>query len=136
MLSNGEIDGVLFTSDLIANYFMYENQAQDKIGYTFDIIRPFSPAFFFPKHSMLTRMFNQKLGTCIESGLIVRWISDYKKDFKNNGNEGPQQLGISSILTILQITLIMYIIAFVVFFMEIFSYKDKSIKRFLDYLTY
>lgn len=127
---------MLFTSDLVAKYFIYKNEDQNKIGYTINIIRPFSPVFFFSKHSMLTWIFNKKLESTIESGLIVHWIADYEGKINRNNEKKLKKLSITSILTILQITAAMYIIAFIVFLMEIFSYKHKSIKKCLDYLTY
>lgn len=136
LLSNGELDGVLFTSDLVADYFMFQNEAHHKIGYTVDIIRPFTPVFLFQKNSMLTWIFNQKIEMCQQSGLIIHWIAKYKKKINRNNKKKLKKLSITSFLTILQITAIMYFIAFMVFLMEMFSYRLENIKSVLDYLTY
>lgn len=135
-LSKDQLDGVVFTTDLITRYFLYKNDAWDVIGYTKDVIRPFSPVFFFHKHSVLRWIFNRKIEMCQQSGLIVHWIAVYKHEFDKIKRRQPKKLSINGILTILQITAVMYLVASIVFAMEILSQRAEKIKKFLDFLTY
>lgn len=136
MLLRDEVNGVVFATDLITSYFLYENDAWDAISYTKDVIRPFSPVFYFHKHSVLRWIFNRKIEMCQESGLIAHWIKMYKHDFSEIKIRQPKKLTIKGILTILQISAVMYLVASFVFAMEMLSQHSEKIRRFLDFFTY
>lgn len=135
-LSNNDWNGVIFTNDVIINYFNYISKSTYRIDYTRDVVRPNAPVFFFNKHSMLTWMFNRKIEICQESGLVLHWTAQYTHSRMKNNQKQPKKLGIESILAALEISAVLYLIAFIIFIMEILSHEYRRIKQFLDYFTY
>lgn len=134
-LSSGEMNGVIFTNDIIANYFNFVNKTAH-FSMTRDIARLNYPVFFFHQRSILIWMFNRKIEASIESGLITYWTAQYNHIIKTKEKKGPKKLGIMGIMAMLEICAVMYLIAFVVFLMEFFSQQNMRLKNFLDYLTY
>lgn len=135
-LRSREWDGVLLSNDVTINFFNFKNKSWRRIGYTHDVVRPVTPVFYFNKNSILTEIFNQKIQACSESGLIQHWISQYRQRIKVIKHREPKTLEISNILAILEISALIYFIAFIVFTSEIFTNKFERIRRVLDYLTY
>lgn len=103
---------------------------------TRDVARSNYPVFFFHKHSILTWMFNRKIENCHESGLISHWIAEFMDERKRNKNKEPKKLGIANIMVMIQITGIMYMIASIVFILEVLSRANEHIQNIIDYLTY
>lgn len=112
------------------------NKSSHQLEFTRDALRTIDPVFYFPKHSILTRMFNVKIQICQETGLINRWISQYTHKLKKDQQKEPRKLGMPSITAILKISAAMYLLAFIVFLLEMFKNNHKRIERFLDFLTY
>lgn len=135
-LQNGELDGVFFTNDVTVNYYNLINKSWRKVRYTRDVVRPHTPVFYFRKSSILTVMFDKKIELCNESGLTIHWIEKYKGKLRRSKFRKPSKLEMVSIMAILQISAALYLIAFIVFLMEIFSHKNDYIKKILDFLTY
>lgn len=135
-LSSSEWNGVIFTNDVIINYFNYISKSTPRIDYTRDVVRPNAPVFFFNKHSILTWMFNRKIEICLESGLVHHWTAQYIHLRTKTNHKQPEKLGIPSILAVIEISTVLYLIAFIIFIMEILSHEHTRIKQFLDYLTY
>lgn len=136
-LRSGEWDGVVFTNEITINYFNLMNKSWNRIGYTRDKARLFPPVLFFNKHSILTYMFNRKVEICNESGLTSYWWRKYHQDNpKNNKEKKLKKLSIQNILAILRIAASLYLVAFIVFLLEIVSHQHKFIKKCLDYITY
>lgn len=133
---NGEWEGVIFTNYVTLNYFNLMEKAWGRIGHTRDVARSFDPSLFFNKHSILRWMFDRKIGMCRESGLTTFWAARYRPKHNEDRQIHLKRLSIQNILAILQITAAMYLIAFMVFLLELFSYEHKRIKKCLDYLTY
>ena len=133
---NGEWEGVIFTNYVTLNYFNLMEKAWGRIGHTRDMARSFDPSLFFNKHSILRWMFDRKIGMCRESGLTSFWAARYRPKHNENRQIELKRLSIQNILAILQITAAMYLIAFMVFLLELFSYENKRIRKCLDYLTY
>lgn len=129
-------DGILFTNDLTINYFNMIKKTWYQLGYTLDVVRPHTPVFLFPKHSILTWLFNRKVEACNESGLISHWAAKYNPKRLKIESKKPKKLAINNILAMLQISFVMYSIAVSVFVLEIMSRSHNRIKRFLDFLTY
>lgn len=134
--STGKWDGVTFINDVTVNYFNGINKTSHRLQITRDIARPNFPVFFFNKNSILTSIFTRKIGRCDESGLIPFWISQYTRKHKRDKHREPKTLGIFGIMAMLQITIVMYLISFIVFLMEILSLTHARIRKFLDFLTY
>lgn len=88
------------------------------------------------KHSFLTRMFNEKIGQCKESGLIDHWLAKYTRHPMKMKHIKPHRLGIPNILAILQISAVMWVISFIVFLLEVFSPPHGFVRKVLDFLTY
>lgn len=135
-LLNGEWNGVVYVNDVTINYFNSILNPTRQLGYTRDIVRPITPVFYFHKRSILTWMFNRKIETCKESGLITHWTEKYRRRRKANKQRQPKKLRIISILAIIQISAVLYLMAFIVFFMEVFGRTNRYIEKVLDYLTY
>lgn len=132
----GKWSGVFLTNDVTANYFNYISKSSRLIQYTRDIVRLQNPVFYIRKNSFLTRMFNEKIEKCIESGLVKHWLAKYMhKQIRNNTIE-RNQLGVENILAILQISAVMFFISFIVFLMEVFCQADGIVSKILDFLTY
>lgn len=134
--SNGEWDGVHYINDVTVNYFNSMLKHKRPIGYTRDIVRHVTPNFYFHKLSILTWMFNQKIQTCLELGLVSHWKAKYQRNRKQKKQRYPKKLRISNILAIVRISAVFYLIAFIVFVMETFGRRNRCIKKVLDYLTY
>lgn len=135
-LSHGEWNGVVFTNDLTVNYFNHLDKSWPKIDYTRDVVRANNPVFFFQKHSILTEMFDRKIELCQESGLVFHWVAQFKHNWKKHKQKQPKKLGISGIMAMLEISAVLYLIAFLVFILEILSQKHQRIRRLLDFLTH
>lgn len=133
---SGDWEGVLFTNYVTLDYFNLIEKSWGKIGHTRDMARSFDPSLFFNKHSILRWMFDRKIEIFNESGLISYWAARYRSKRTNDRQGKLQKLNIQNILAILQITAVMYLIAFMVFLFEILSYEHRGIKKCLDYLTY
>lgn len=73
---------------------------------------------------------------CLETGLIIHWSEQYLQSRKPSKQKEPKKLGINSVLAMLEIATCLYLIAFIIFVLEMLSYEHKFIKRILDYLTY
>lgn len=129
-------DGVLFTNDMTVNYFNKGKKAEERLGSTLDVVRSHSPVFFFPKHSILTWLFEMKVEACKESGLTYYWAMKYSQKLIRSKSKYPKKLAINNILAMLQILCIMYSIAVFAFVLELLSRKHKRIRTFLDYVTY
>lgn len=127
---------MFLTNDVTANYFNHMSKSSRHIQYTRDIVRLQNPVFYIRKNSFLTRMFDEKIEWCKESGLVIHWLAKFiHKQTKKKLIE-PNQLGISNILAILQISGVMFFISFIVFLLEVFSPTQRFIRKFLDFLTY
>lgn len=130
------MDGVFFTNGLTVNFYNMINKSWRHIRYTRDMARIHTPVFYFRKSSILTSMFDRKIELCNESGLMIHWIANYSAKPHRSEFSKPSQLGIASIMAILQISAIMYLIAIIVFVMEVFFHKNEYIRKFLDFFTY
>lgn len=128
--------GVLFSFDFIINYFNSMKKPHRRITYTHDVVRQHNPVYYFRKHSVLTWMFDQQLLACTESGLISYWASKYQCERKKNKGKEPKKLEIHNISIMLQISIVMYAFASVVFVLELMTPYHRHIKNFLDFLTY
>lgn len=135
-LSMEKHDTLVYTSDLTIKYFNLLNNYTNRISYTRDIARPLTPVFHFRKNSILTYMFDRKMEIFKESGLIAHWIERYKRKCKKNKHRTPTKLGIPNILAIVEISAFMYLIAFVVFLIEILCNQYERTRECLEYLTY
>lgn len=135
-LSSGEWNGVSLTNEISVNYLNHMNKSSRQIEFTRDALRTIDPVFYFQKHSILTRMFNEKIQICQESGLTKRWISQYTHKLKKVEHKEPKKLGMPSVIAILKISAAMYLLAFIVFLLEMFKNSHKRIEQFLDFLTY
>lgn len=135
-LPSTEWDGLVFTNDVSVNYFNLVYKPKPRVDYTKDVIRTNAPVFYFNEHSILTRMFNRKMEICTESGLILHWTAQYENSRQIDKQRKPKKLSIHGILAMLEITAVLYLIAFIIFLMEILSHQHGRIKQFLDYLTY
>lgn len=133
---NGKWVGVLYSNYITVNYFNLIEKSWDRIGYTQDQARSFNPTLFFKKNSILRWMFDRKIEMCKESGLISYWAARYRHQPTGDRQRKLKRLSIQNILAILQITAVMYSIAFMVFLLEILSDEHEPIKKCLDYLTY
>lgn len=132
----GKWDGVLFTNDVTVNYFNSLSKVPHEVQYTKDIVRLQNPVFYFRKNSFVAKMFDEKIETCLETGLTHYWLTKYAHKRHKIKNREPIKLGINNILAIIQIAVAMYIISFIVFLLEIFSTEGGLIRKVLDYLTY
>lgn len=103
---------------------------------TSDVVRQHTPVYYFNTHSILTWMFNRKIEACNESGLTYYWSIKYTMKTNRNKEKKPKKLQITNILVILQISAIIYTIAFIVFIFELLSRSHRKIKTIVDYLTY
>lgn len=128
--------GVIFTNDVSVHYFNFINKTSRRIYSTRDAVRVNYPVFFFKKQSILLWMFNRKIEDCSESGLILHWKGKYNQNRRQKDKRGPKKLGIRVILAIMEICGTLYLVAFIVFLLEISSQKNIRLKRCLDYLTY
>lgn len=81
-------------------------------------------------------MFNEKIESCKESGLIQHWLAKYMHKPMKNKTIEPNRLGIQNILAILQITAVMFFISFIVFLLEVFCPPNGFVRKILDFLTY
>lgn len=135
-LTSGEWDGVVLTNDLTVNYFNYISRSPKRIQYTRDLMRLQNPVFFFRKNSILRNMFNIKIEFCQESGLINHWVAKFKHNKNKNKHKKPKKLGIPNILGIIKISCVMNLFSCIVLSMEILSIANKTVKRFIDFLTY
>ncbi|XP_031623054.1 uncharacterized protein LOC116340609 [Contarinia nasturtii] len=135
-LWNGQSEGVFFSNDLCVFYFNFIKNSWHRISTSRDVVRPHTLVFYFRKNSILTWKFNRKIERCDQAGLITHWISKYRQKPKEAKYKGPSKLKMVHVIAILQISAIMYLIAFFVFLMEIFAYEDGYIKKVLDFLTY
>lgn len=135
-LLNGTFKGVIFSNDVVINNFNWREKTWHIVHHTRDIIRPVTSVFYFRRNSILTWMFDRKIEICIESGLTNHWISKYKQKPKNSKYRKPSKLKLNHIIAAIQISVVMYSIAFIVFLLEVFCTTHTFIKDILDYLTY
>ncbi|XP_055300291.1 uncharacterized protein LOC129567447 [Sitodiplosis mosellana] len=135
-LSNGDWKGLVFTNDVTINYFNLKNKFKRRVSNTRDIVRPITPVFYFNKNSILTEMFNRKIENCRESGLISHWTAPYKHKRKRDKHKKPTTLDVPHILAIIQISAFLYLIAFIIFVVEMISYKHERMRRCLEFFTY
>lgn len=135
-IRSGKWSGVFLTNDVTAHYFNYINKSSRLIQYTRDIVRLQNPVFYMRKNSFLTRMFNEKIEQCRESGLIEHWLAKYVHKPMKTKHVEPNRLGIPNILAILQISAVMCVISFVVFLLEVFCPPHGFVRKILDFLTY
>lgn len=135
-LSDNNWNGLIFTNDVTINYFNLINKFKRRVSYTRDIVRPITPIFYFNKNSILTEIFDRKIEKCKESGLIFHWTAPYKQKRKIDEHKEPKVLSVRNILGIVKITVFLYLIAIVIFVMEIISHKHERIRKTLDFLTY
>lgn len=133
-LSKGKYVGVTFTCDMIVNYFNSRTEHR-LVDYT-DMIRPFTPMFFFPKNSVLISIFNRKILICQQAGLVNYWYGKYTVVHKKKKRGKIRPLDIPSVLTILKISAAMYFVAFIVFVLEVLSDRFECIRNCLDFITY
>ena len=135
-LQNGELDGVFFTNDVTVNYYNLINKSWRQVRYTRDVVRLHTPVFYFRKTSILTSMFDQKIEICNESGLTIHWVEKYKEKSRQRRYRKPTKLEVANIMAILQISAFMYLIASIVYAMEIFSHRNECVRKVLDFFTY
>lgn len=135
-IRSGKRSGVFLTNDVTANYFNYVNKSSRLIQYTRNIVRLQNPVFYMRKNSFLTRLFNEKIEQCKESGLVNHWLAKYAHKPMKTKQIEPNQLGIANILAILQISAVMCVISFIVFLLEVFCPPHGFVRKVLDFLTY
>lgn len=135
-LSISDWDGIVFGSDVVVHYFNMMSKSQHRIEITRDHVRQVSPVFFFPKNSILSYLFNQKIIICQESGLTFHWLAKYKRQHKKKDHRVPKVLRISDIVAILQLSSVLYLISILVFALEMITPQHEIIRKFLDYFTY
>lgn len=81
-------------------------------------------------------MFDRKIEMFREAGLIKYWTSKYRRRMDDKVPTKLKKLNVHNILAIIQIAAVMYLVAFVIFLLEIVSYEYTRIRNCLDYFTY
>lgn len=89
---------------------------------------------YFPKHSFLTKMFDEKLSFLLESGLLEHWMSKHVE--KSNvqrcqeRTKDPIKLSFDHLLSAFEILLFGLCLAAFTFTFEIISIYIKSLRKF------
>lgn len=132
-LTSGEWDGVAFGTDIIANYFNLVSKSQRQIESI--RVRTLAPVFLFRKNSIVSQLFNQKVDTCLESGLTFHWLAQFNRE-RRKSPRLPKKLGLVNVIAILQIFTVLCLFSLFVFVLEILCHECYVIEIFLNYLTY
>lgn len=134
--TNSNVNAVAFTSNLVQKAYNLKNP-QSRLGFTKDRLFMHSTVIVFRKKSVLTTIFNEKLMTLREFGLIDYWMRNSIDDRKSKSKKTePAQLRLENIVAAFQICGVLYLIGLVVFMLEVISTKCKRVKCILDYFNY
>lgn len=133
---DSDINGVVLSNYMSWEYFNLVNSPHRRLGFTLDRLFMYCPAFYFPKKSVLRRIFNEELHRLQETGLIEHWMKKYMDERKMIPNQRPQKCQISRISAAFEISFVMYSISVFIFTLELLSYRYRRIKIFIEWLTY
>lgn len=136
---DSEIDGVLFSSKQYVMYFNALSFPHRFLKFTKDQLFDGYNVYYFPKKSILRKLFNHRIQIFLESGLNEFWYMQGL--FVHRSRRTPKEsselvLYFENILGILQICGTMYLITCIVFFLEMMTMTYTRVKDILDYFTY
>lgn len=138
-LYNGDIDGVVFWSDNFATtYFPKEALLNGGLLKTKDRLFLNYFVLYLKNKSVLIRVFDEKLQSMAESGLIGKLFSVYMTDYQMPLKQRSQSkfFYIGNIFGALQILAVSNLFCLIVFILELISVKCPRVKCILDYFTY
>lgn len=131
-----DIEGVVLWSDNFFSSYI-SKELNSKLSTTKDRLFGNDVVLYFRKKSALKDVFNEKLQRMSESGVTEFFIKGYVNDRKEKvGNRLQLKFYFENIVGALRICVIMYLISFIVFCLEVISLVYPRIKFILDNLTY
>lgn len=133
---DNDINGVVLSNYMSWEYFNLINSPRRRLGFTLDRLFMYCPAFFFPKKSVLKRVFNKELLRLQEMGLIEHWMKKYMDKRKMIPNQHPQQFQMSHFSAAFEISFVLYLISMFIFILELLSYRNLRIKIVIEWLNY
>lgn len=93
---------------------------------------------YFPKHSFLTKMFDEKLSFILESGLLEHWMSGHveksNSQRRQERTKDPIKLSFDHLLSAFEILLFGLCLAAVTFTFEIISIYIKSLRKLFYFI--
>lgn len=134
---DGEIDGVAYTSDEFVRVFNDIQSPHRHLSPTKDQLITGYTVYYFPKMSILRDLFDRRISTFLELGLAPYWHlqgSYFNKINKISKKSSHSGLYFGNITGILKTWATMYLVAFIVFCMEVMMFPQ--IKHIIDYLNY
>lgn len=136
---DSDIDGVVYISEQFIRLFNVMYFPHRHSTFTKDQLFNGFVVFYFPKKSILKDLFNRRIQTFHESGQTNFW--HMQGFFVQRSQKTPKEssglvLYFENIIGVIQICGTMYLIAFIVFVLEMMSRIFPGIKFFIDCLTY
>lgn len=136
---------VAYIHERTKRYFNHINarafhDVQRRLDYTKDRVFVIPLIFYFEKNSRLRARFNHCMSYYNQAGLINYWTKQFtEKDKKLTGKFEPKkipQLKLQNITALLAICGCIYALSIVVFLLELFTHRFKTLKRCIDFISY
>lgn len=133
---DNDIDGVMYSTKHAMLYFnsmSYPRHVLFAKGHLSNGLR----VYYFPKKSIFKDSFNHRIQILYEAGILNFW---YMQRFPQVGRTSKKNsvltLHIENVIGIVQVCGTMYVIAMIIFGLEVMSVIIPRIKNILDYLNY
>lgn len=135
-LRDDEFRGVYLSSINLINYNNLQHFRQPKILRMKEHMQLFPLIILLPKHSCLKSSFDHQILAFQSSGLIQHWLKSFTKTIKDIEDKEPRKLKIDQIIGIIEICAALHALSFLIFIMELLTWKYKKIKYIIDFFTF
>lgn len=137
-MHDNELEGVVYSNNMQTGYFNLLNSNRRRIRTTKDRLYLMPVVMYFPKITILQPLFDNKLRSFLENGLLDYWskkYSDERTQSKYQKRE-PMPLQINSFVGILEICGVLIAFSMIVIGLELLSLKIAILKITMEYFTY
>lgn len=122
--------GAYLASRDSALHYNFENRKNFTIKICEEILYNRQFGIYFQKPTFLKQVFDEKLHQFMQYGLIEWWVDSYtEKPFENTQSKHPKQIKLNELSGLYKILLFGLLLSVLVFCLEIFSLKYKSLEK-------
>lgn len=136
-IAAGETDAIIVTDINLNEHFNNANFPDYSLHFTKEYLIRSSAIYQYSRDSLvLRRRFNRRITNLQHYGLIEHYQRMFRSIKRDYDPKEARILRLTRISPIFRICGILLAISFLVFLLELVSYKFQTLRRILEYLTY
>lgn len=136
-IADGESNAIIATDNNLHEHFNHINFPNHNLHFSKEHLVRLSSIFYYSKDSVaLRRKFDRRIRYLQQFGLINHYQRMFRGIKREEDTKEARILRLARVSPIFRICGILLAISFLVFLLEVFAYKFKSVERVMEYLTY